>query len=129
MPDSPDEIIFTVENGVGRITLNRPEKLNAFTMAGVSRILECLQVCSNSEDVGVIVLTGSGDKAFCTGGDVGDFESFTIDLDRQMNRELMRLSHELRTCGKPVIARVNGYCIGAGNEINMLCDLTIAADC
>jgi len=126
--DSSDEILFAVENGVGRITLNRPEKLNAFTMAGVSRMLECLQLCANSENVGVIVLTGSGDKAFCTGGDVGDFESFTINVDRQMNRELMRVSHELRTCGKPVIARVNGYCIGAGNEINMLCDLTIAAE-
>jgi enoyl-CoA hydratase/carnithine racemase len=108
MSESSEEILFTIENGVGRITLNRPEKLNAFTMSGVTRMLECLQICSNSEEVGVIVLTGAGDRAFCTGGDVGDFESFTIEVDRQMNRELMRLSHELRTCGKPVIARVNG---------------------
>lgn len=128
MTGANDEILFRIENGVGRITLNRPDRLNAFTMDGVTRILECLNQCANDDNVGVIVLTGAGERAFCTGGDVGDFESFTIDVDRQMNRELMRVSHELRTCGKPVIARVNGYCIGAGNEINMLCDLTIAAD-
>jgi naphthoate synthase/2-ketocyclohexanecarboxyl-CoA hydrolase len=123
-----EEILFSIHNGVGTITLNRPEKMNAFTMDGVTRMLECLRTCANDENVGVIVLTGAGDRAFCTGGDVGDFESFTIDVDRQMNRELMRVSHEMRTCGKPIIARVNGYCVGAGNEINMLCDLTIAAD-
>lgn len=128
MDSTTDEILFTINKGVGRITLNRPDRLNAFTMDGVTRILECLHVCANDDNVGVVVLTGSGERAFCTGGDVGDFESFTIDVDRQMNRELMRVSHELRNCGKPVIARVNGYCIGAGNEINMLCDLTIAAD-
>lgn len=128
MASDSNEILFSITDGVGRITLNRPEKLNAFTLEGVSQMLECLRVCANDEKVGVIVLTGAGERAFCTGGDVGDFESFTIEVDREMNRELMRVSHELRTCGKPVIARVNGYCIGAGNEINMLCDLTIAAD-
>ncbi len=128
MTSGADEVLFTIEDGVGTITLNRPEKLNAFTIEGVNRMVECLRTCADDESVGVIVLTGAGDRAFCTGGDVGDFEAFTIDVDRGMNRELMRMSHELRTCGKPVIARVNGYCIGAGNEINMLCDLTIAAD-
>jgi enoyl-CoA hydratase/carnithine racemase len=57
MSEISDEILFTVENGVGRITLNRPEKLNAFTMSGVTRMLECLQICANSDDIGVIVLT------------------------------------------------------------------------
>lgn len=128
MTSGADEVLFTIKDGVGTITLNRPEKLNAFTIEGVNRMVECLRTCADDESVGVIVLTGAGDRAFCTGGDVGDFEAFTIDVDRGMNRELMRMSHELRTCGKPVIARVNGYCIGAGNEINMLCDLTIAAD-
>lgn len=128
MTSGADEVLFTIKDGVGTITLNRPEKLNAFTIEGVNRMVECLRTCADDENVGVIVLTGAGDRAFCTGGDVGDFEAFTIDVDRGMNRELMRMSHELRTCGKPVIARVNGYCIGAGNEINMLCDLTIAAD-
>ena len=128
MTSQSNEILFSIADGVGRITLNRPEKLNAFTLEGVRQMLECLKSCANDENVGVIVLTGAGERAFCTGGDVGDFESFTIEVDREMNRDLMRVSHELRTCGKPVIARVNGFCIGAGNEINMLCDLTIAAE-
>lgn len=128
MTSQSNEILFSIADGVGRITLNRPEKLNAFTLEGVRQMLECLRSCANDENVGVIVLTGAGERAFCTGGDVGDFESFTIEVDREMNRDLMRVSHELRTCGKPVIARVNGFCIGAGNEINMLCDLTIAAE-
>jgi 1,4-dihydroxy-2-naphthoyl-CoA synthase len=123
-----DEVLFSIRDGVATITLNRPDRLNAFTMDGVVTICKRLRESADDENVGVIVITGAGEKAFCTGGDVGDFESFTIEVDRNMNRELSRVAHELRTCGKPVIARVNGYCIGAGNEINMLCDLTIAAE-
>lgn len=123
-----EEIAYRVDAGVATVTIQREERLNAFTLDGAARLLECFQRAADDADVGVIVLTGAGDRAFCTGGDVGDFESFTIDIDRDMNRVLLRLAHEMRTCGKPIIARVNGYCIGAGNELNMLCDLTVAAD-
>jgi naphthoate synthase/2-ketocyclohexanecarboxyl-CoA hydrolase len=123
-----EEILYEVDAGVARVTINREHRMNAFTLDGAERLVTCVQQAGADPDVGVIVLTGAGERAFCTGGDVGDFESFTVDIDRSMNTTLLRLSHELRTCGKPVIARVNGYCIGAGNELNMLCDLTIAAD-
>jgi dihydroxynaphthoic acid synthetase len=123
-----EEILYEVDGGVARVTINREHRMNAFTLDGAERLVTCVQQAGADPEVGVIVLTGAGERAFCTGGDVGDFESFTIDIDRSMNTTLLRLSHELRTCGKPVIARVNGYCIGAGNELNMLCDLTIAAD-
>jgi dihydroxynaphthoic acid synthetase len=122
------EILYGVEDGVARLTIQREHRLNAFTLDGAKHMHSCLQLAADDPSVGVIVITGAGDRAFCTGGDVGDFETFTVEVDREMNRVLMRLAHELRTCGKPVIARVNGYCIGAGNELNMLCDLTIAAD-
>ncbi|MCW2725513.1 MAG: 1,4-Dihydroxy-2-naphthoyl-CoA synthase [Frankiales bacterium] len=123
-----DEVLFDVADGVARITLNRPERLNAFTLDGARRMRACFEEATNDRSVGVVVLTGTGDRAFCTGGDVGDFAEFTIDVDRAMNAELLRLSHEMRTGGKPIIARVNGYCMGAGNELNMQCDLTVAAD-
>ena len=123
-----DEVLYDVTDGVARITLNRPERLNAFTLDGARRMRESFEAASNDRSVGVVVLTGTGDRAFCTGGDVGDFSDFTIDVDRAMNAELLRLSHEMRNAGKPIIARVNGYCIGAGNELNMQCDLTIAAE-
>lgn len=123
-----DEVLYDVSGGIARITLNRPERLNAFTLDGARRIRECFEAVSTDRSVGVVVLTGAGDRAFCTGGDVGDFSEFTIDVDRAMNAELMRLSHEMRNGGKPIIARVNGYCIGAGNELNMQCDLTVAAE-
>lgn len=126
--DDAPEIIYDVTGGVARITINREHRMNAFTVEGAERLLSSVQQAAADRAVGVIVVTGAGERAFCTGGDVGDFESFTIAVDRAMNTTLLRLAHELRTCGKPVIARVNGYCIGAGNELNMLCDLTIAAD-
>ncbi len=125
---SIDEIAYRVNDGVATVTIQREDRLNAFTLDGAARLLEVFQQAADDDQVGVIVLTGAGDRAFCTGGDVGDFEAFTIDIDRDMNRVLLRLAHEMRTCGKPIIARVNGYCIGAGNELNMLCDLTIAAE-
>ena len=118
----------TVEPGIVRLTFSRPEKLNALSSEIIRRLEAELDRLEGDRQARVVILTGAGERAFCTGGDVGDFESFTIDVDRAMNTTLLRLSHELRTCGKPVIARVNGYCIGAGNELNMLCDLTIAAE-
>ena len=85
-----DEVLFSIRDGVATITLNRPDRLNAFTMDGVVTICKRLRESADDENVGVIVITGAGEKAFCTGGDVGDFESFTIEVDRNMNRELSR---------------------------------------
>jgi dihydroxynaphthoic acid synthetase len=123
-----EEILYDVADGVARVTINRPERLNAFTLDGARRMLECFSAAADDTAVGVVVLTGAGERAFCTGGDVGDFEEFTIEVDRAMNATLLRLAQEMRNSGKPVIARVDGYCVGAGNELNMLCDLTIASD-
>lgn len=124
---SDEEVLYRTADGVATITLNRPDRFNAFTFEGAQRMRACFESAANDSSVGVVVLTGAGERAFCTGGDVGDFNDFTVEVDRAMNNELLRLSHEMRT-GKPVIARVNGFCIGAGNELNMQCDLTIAAD-
>jgi dihydroxynaphthoic acid synthetase len=123
-----DEILRERRGRAVWITINRPDKLNSFTLDGARALVSHFQEANDDPEVGVIVLTGAGDRAFCTGGDVGDFENFTLEVERQLNSAVLRLSHEMRHGGKPVIARVNGFCIGAGNEINMQCDLTIAAD-
>lgn len=125
---SDEEVLCERRDRAIWITINRPAKLNSFTLAGARRLVSCFQEATDDPDVGVIVLTGAGEKAFCTGGDVSEFDEFTLEIERQLNSAVLRLSHEMRNGGKPVIARVNGYCIGAGNEINMQCDLTIAAE-
>jgi dihydroxynaphthoic acid synthetase len=128
MKMSDADILFERRGRSAWITINRPQRLNSFTLEGARQLVQFFKDANDDPDVGVIVLTGAGDRAFCTGGDIGDFENFTLEVERQLNSEVLRLSHEMRNGGKPVIARVNGFCIGAGNEINMQCDLTIAAD-
>jgi len=86
----------------------------------------CFKEATNERSVGVVILTCSG--ASSAGGDVGDFAGLSIDVDRAMNAHLKRLSYEMRTGAKPIIVRVNGYWMGAGNEFNLQCDLTVAAE-
>lgn len=120
------DILYGIDGGIGRITINRPDRMNAFREETLDDLIHAFQTASDDPAVGVIVFTGAGERAFCTGGDVtGDFGP---EEDRRFIRRCMRLSQEIRNCGKPVIARIRGYCIGAGNELNMQCDLTIASD-
>lgn len=126
--DDLPQTLYDKKDGVATVTINRPDKMNAFTLEGIREMIGYFHDASADPEVGVMVLTGAGDRAFCTGGDVGDFEAFDIEADREMTAELLRLSDALRNGGKPVICRVRGYCIGAGNELNMQCDLTIASE-
>jgi 2-ketocyclohexanecarboxyl-CoA hydrolase len=114
-------------DGVARITINRPEKLNAFRARTVDEMLEALTDAGSDRDVGVIVLAGAGDKAFCTGGDQSSHEGGyggrgTIGLPIDEVQSL------IRDVPKPVIARVQGYAIGGGNVLVTVCDLAIASD-
>lgn len=84
-----EEILYGIADGVARVTINRPERLNAFTLDGARRMLECFSAAADDTGVGVVVLTGAGERPFCTGGDVGDFEAFTIEVDRAMNATLL----------------------------------------
>lgn len=109
---------------VARITINRPQKLNAFTNKTMKEIMIAIEVANRDPSVGVVVLQGAGDRAFSTGGDVAwEGERTTADwfFDPPPN-------HTVRFSLKPVIAAVRGYAIGGGNHLAYTCDLTVAAD-
>ncbi len=129
IPDGRNEysdIIYekNVKQGVGRITVNRPEVLNAWGYETVTQVCRAMLDCQLDNSVGVVVLTGIGEKSFCAGGDIRQGR----DEGPEKLRFLQDIHQAIRTCLKPVIARVNGYCIGMGNHIAYHCDLTIAAE-
>ncbi|MCB0881581.1 MAG: enoyl-CoA hydratase/isomerase family protein [Thermoleophilia bacterium] len=120
-----EDIIVTREGARMTITMNRPQRLNAFRGQTILELTEAFEEAADDESVGVIVLTGAGDRAFCVGGDVQD-PSSGMKEKRRGHHMAERLGSAMRNNGKPIIARVRGYCIGGGNELNMVCDLTIA---
>ena len=109
------DILFDIADGVARITINRPQVMNAFRGAGWDK------------SVGVIVLAGAGDRAFCTGGDQSAHEG-QYDGRGMIGLPVEELQGIIRDVPKPVIARVQGYAIGGGNVLATLCDLTIASE-
>jgi 2-ketocyclohexanecarboxyl-CoA hydrolase len=121
------DILFEVRDGVARITINRPEKYNAFTAETCEELIDAFRRAGWDRGVAVIVLSGAGDKAFCTGADQSAHEGSyggrgTIGLP------IDELQSLIRDVPKPVIARVQGFAIGGGNVLATLCDLTIASE-
>lgn len=125
MPDQFEDVLYETADGRATITINRPERLNAFRRQTINELARAFEHAADDETVGVIVLTGAGDRAFCVGGDVRD-PTRTSHEKRSLHHLHDRLAAAIRNNGKPVICRVNGYCIGGGNELNVMCDLTIA---
>src|ERR687895_2487657 len=123
------DVRYEVERGLAWITIDRPERMNAFRARTVDELIHCLKGAWASADVGVVCLTGAGDRAFCTGGDqkqraeTGDYGPSPSGLF-----EVETLHRLIRDVPKPVIAAVNGYAIGGGHVLQVLCDLTIAAE-
>ena len=123
------DITYEVDNGLAWITINRPERYNAFRARTLDELIRAFKLAWGSPDVGVICLTGAGEKAFCTGGDqkqraeTGDYGPSETGLF-----EVDTLHRVIRDVPKPVIAAVNGFAIGGGHVLHVLCDLTIAAD-
>lgn len=122
-----EDILYEVESGRATITINRPDRLNAFRVQTVRELAGAFESAADDESVGVIVLTGAGERAFCVGGDVRDPTRTTAEK-RGLHHLHDRLALGIRNCGKPVIARVRGYCIGGGNELNVMCDLTLSGE-
>lgn len=115
--------------GVAKITINRPERRNAFTPLTVMEMRRALDEARDDPRIGVIILTGQGDLAFCSGGDQkirGD--AGYVDNEGVHRLNVLDFQREIRACPKPVIAMVAGYSIGGGHVLHMVCDLTIAAD-
>lgn len=125
------DIIYTKHDFVARVTINRPEVYNCYSTNTLEELREAFRDASYDDGVGVLVLTGAGEKAFCTGGDVkeyaGEYTQRPRDYWKYMS--LFVECHDiLRNIGKPTIARINGIVAGGGNEFNMACDLAIAAE-
>jgi enoyl-CoA hydratase/carnithine racemase len=123
-------IIYTKQAGVATVTINRPDLLNATDFATLKEMSRAFEDVSYDDTIGVMVLTGAGDRAFCTGADLKEQEQFLTrraDYWKWMGG-FIEAHDRLRNIGKPTIARLNGMVVGGGNEFNMACDLSIAAD-
>jgi naphthoate synthase len=124
-----EEILFHQYNGIARISINRPKVHNAFTPLTVKEMIDAMNICREREDIGVIVLTGEGGKAFCSGGDQtvrGDGGYVGNDGVPRLN--VLDLQMQIRRIPKPVIAAVAGWAIGGGHVLHVICDLSIAAE-
>jgi naphthoate synthase len=127
--DELTDVQYEVDRGLAWITIDRPDRMNAFRARTVDELIHCFKRAWADGDVGVVCLTGAGDRAFCTGGDqkqraeTGDYGPSESGLF-----EVENLHRLIREIPKPVIAAVNGYAIGGGHVLHVLCDLTIAAN-
>ncbi len=124
-----EDILFDYFEGIGKITINRPRYRNAFTPTTASEISDALHYCRDNADIQVVVLTGAGDKAFCSGGDqnvkgVGGY----VGKDGVPRLNILEVQKQIRSMPKPVIAMVNGYAIGGGHVLHVVCDLSIASE-
>ncbi len=125
------EILYDKSHQIARITINRPQRHNAYSTRALEELAAALRDASQDDAVGVIVLTGAGDRAFCTGGDVKEYSEEYVrrprDYWKYMN--LFRAYIEaILDSGKPTIARVNGMAVGGGNETHLACDLSVMAE-
>jgi dihydroxynaphthoic acid synthetase len=119
------DVIYEKRPGVARVTINRPESYNAFTTATQAELIAALEDAASDDTVGVVVFTGAGDKAFCTGGDAKEARA---GYRKGMLEKDLKVKTIIREMPKPVIAAVNGYAIGGGQVYQQLCDLSIAAE-
>jgi 2-ketocyclohexanecarboxyl-CoA hydrolase len=122
-----EDVIYEVRDRAAWIIINRPQVYNAFRAKTVEELIRSFQLAGNDREIASIVLTGAGEKAFCSGGDqsihVGSYDGRGVT-----GLPIDELQGLIRDVPKPVIARVNGYAIGGGNVLATLCDLTIAAE-
>jgi dihydroxynaphthoic acid synthetase len=123
-----EDILYDAGDGITTITINRPEKRNAVRPQTYEELTNAMRRAADDASVGVVVLTGAGDKAFCSGGDVGDQATRSPDIGRAHMRRLFALSSVMRMMDKPIIAKIRGFCVGGGNEIHLFCDMSFAAD-
>ena len=122
------EILFDAYNGIARITITRPRYRNAFTPLTTAEISDALCYCREAQDISVVVLTGAGDKAFCAGGDMNvKGRGGYVGGDGVPRLNVLDVQKQIRSLPKPVIAMVNGFAIGGGHVLHLMCDLTIAS--
>ncbi len=125
---STDDVLYAVENAVATITINRPERLNAFTPDTVRALTAAVNRAAEDSAVGVVVVTGTGSRAFSAGGDVSVENEDTFTGAAAFDELMKDLYRAFRDSLKPVIARVNGFAIGGGHHLAYMTDFTIASD-
>ena len=123
-----EDILYDATDGIAWITINRPEVLNAFRARTVDELIHAFRAAWADAQIGVVVLTGSGERAFSTGGDQRERTDAGYGAGAGIGLDMHGLHGVIRAIPKPVIAMVNGYAIGGGHVLHVLCDLSIAAD-
>jgi naphthoate synthase len=124
-----EDILFDYFEGIARITINRPRFRNAFTPTTSMEMSDALRICRESPEIAVVVMTGAGDKAFCSGGDQNvKGKGGYIGKDGIPRLNILDVQKQIRSMPKPVIAMVNGFAIGGGHVLHVVCDLTIASE-
>lgn len=123
-----EDILYEKRNGVATLTINRPKSLNCFRSKTIEELTVALRDASDDGTVGVIIITGAGEKAFCVGGDIEEMKGLDYRTGRIFINKFLNFLLLIKKAPKPVICAVRGYCLGGGNEINVTCDLTIATE-
>ncbi|GEM_PF-103647 len=124
-----EDIFFDYFDGIGKITINRERYRNAFRPTTVNEISDALKICREDQSINVVVLTGAGDKAFCAGGDqTVKGKGGYIDKEGIPRLNILEVQKQIRSMPKPVIAMVNGFAIGGGHVLHVVCDITIASE-
>lgn len=124
-----EPIILRREEGVATVTLNRPEKLNAFTLEMYKLFGETVDALSADDSVRCVVVEGAGERAFCAGSDIGEFDGNRsgVEQAKEYGRFTNAMIHRLRLCRHPTIAKIRGMCVGGGLEIASTCDVRICS--
>ncbi|MGW9100413.1 1,4-dihydroxy-2-naphthoyl-CoA synthase [Priestia megaterium] len=127
------DVIYEKKNGIAKITINRPQVYNAFRGQTIQELIWSFRDAWDDNQIGVVILTGAGEKAFCTGGDQKQKDNeggygYNGGLGGGIGLELETLHQTIRNIPKPVIAAVNGFAIGGGHVLHVICDLTIASE-
>ena len=125
---SRKNIILKKENKIGFITLNRPEVYNALNGSLLGELGEAVEEVKKDSDIGVVILTGAGEKAFVSGADISEIPASNAILAWATSRDHQSILNQLERLGKPSIAAINGYCLGGGLELAMACTLRIASE-
>lgn len=121
-------LLFEIENQIGTITINRPDKMNALNIALLAELDSVVDRAIQSEEVRGVIITGSGNKAFAAGADIAEFADFSVEKAAQMAANGHRIFDKIEQSPKPFIAAVNGFALGGGCELAMACHMRVASE-
>jgi enoyl-CoA hydratase len=123
-----ETLLYKKRNAIGYVTINRPEKLNALNRQVMEELFACFQALQKDEEVRVVILTGSGEKAFAAGADINELAVQTPIEAKETSRFGQQVFNLIENLGKPVIAAINGFALGGGCELALACTLRVAAE-